>query len=171
MQLEVLKWYKWYNALPLMDEDNLIWENVRTQFECDFRATPTVSSVIQKLPEIQQKDNETLIKYICRCAEVLLELKTKSDAVKANIQLQLNAAETAAYNGIEEALRIRITREIKQIAQVLTFNIISEFHLFAGFKAEIRAGFMKKEGLLTSIALIKAEAMQIELILEKRDFK
>jgi hypothetical protein len=23
---------KWYSALPLMDVDNLIWENVRTQF-------------------------------------------------------------------------------------------------------------------------------------------
>jgi hypothetical protein len=37
-------------ALPLMDVENLIWENVKTQFEADFCATPTVSSVIQKLP-------------------------------------------------------------------------------------------------------------------------
>jgi hypothetical protein len=31
---------KWYNALPLMDVDNLIWENVKTLFEKDFCATP-----------------------------------------------------------------------------------------------------------------------------------
>ncbi len=41
---------KWYNALPLMAVDNLIRVNVITQFEQDFRATPTVSSVLQKLP-------------------------------------------------------------------------------------------------------------------------
>ena len=60
------------------------------------------------------------------------------------MQLQLDASETTAYNGIEEALRLRITKEIKQKAQALTFNIISGFHLIAGFKTEIRAGLMKK---------------------------
>jgi hypothetical protein len=29
----------------------------------------------QKLPEIRQKDNETLVQYVKRCAEVLLGLK------------------------------------------------------------------------------------------------
>jgi hypothetical protein len=58
IRVEILKWY---NALPLMDVDNLIWENVKTQFESDFRATPTVSTVIQKLPKIRQKDNKTII--------------------------------------------------------------------------------------------------------------
>jgi hypothetical protein len=30
-----------YNALPLMDIDNLMWKKVKTQFEQDFRTTPT----------------------------------------------------------------------------------------------------------------------------------
>jgi hypothetical protein len=63
-------------------------------------------------------------------------------------------------------VRIRITREIKQKALALTFSIISGLHLIAGFKAEIRAGLMKKEGQLTSIALFKVEAMQIELVIQ-----
>ena len=71
------------------------------------------------------------------------------------MQLQLNAVETAAYNTIEEAPRTRITREITQRASVLSFNLIIGFHLLAGFKAEIRAGLMKKKGQLTSIQLIK----------------
>jgi hypothetical protein len=48
--------------------------------------------------------------------------------------------------------------------QALRFNLFSDFHLLAGFKAKIRSGLMKKEAQLTTIALIKAEAMQIELI-------
>jgi hypothetical protein len=51
---------KWYIALPLMDVDHLLWENVKTQYENDFRATPTMSSVIQKLPEIRQKKTMTI---------------------------------------------------------------------------------------------------------------
>jgi hypothetical protein len=50
----------------------------------------------------------------------------------------------------------------------MTFNIINGFNLIAGFKAEIRARLMKKEGQLTSIAMIKAEAMQLELILGEK---
>jgi hypothetical protein len=44
---------------------------------------------------------------------------------------------------------------------------ISGFHLIAGYKAEIRSELMKK-GQLTTLALIKDEAVRIELILEER---
>jgi hypothetical protein len=49
--------------------------------------------------------------------------------------LQFNAAEVAAYNGIDEALHIRITILNKQKTHALTFNMISEFHLIAVFKS------------------------------------
>jgi hypothetical protein len=32
--------------------------SVKTQFKQDFRATPSVSLAIQKLPEIRRNDNE-----------------------------------------------------------------------------------------------------------------
>jgi hypothetical protein len=46
----------------------------------------------------------------------------------------------------EEAAQKRINREINMRTQALTFNLISVFHLITGFKAEIRAGLIKKEG-------------------------
>jgi hypothetical protein len=73
----------------------------------------------------------------------LKKLKTQTDFQEVPIQLTLTA--TAAYNGIEEALRLKITREIKNKAQVLTFNLMIGFHLIAEFKADIRAGIMKKK--------------------------
>ena len=85
-----------------------------------------------------------------------------------SIQLQLTSADTAVYINIDKAVRQRITREIKMRTQALTFNLISGFHLIAEFQAEIRASLMKKEGQLTIIAVIKNEAMQIELILEEK---
>jgi hypothetical protein len=97
----------------------------------------------------------------------LQELKTKSDAVEAKMQLQLNTTETARYTGTEEAPRNGINREIKQKAQALTFNINSSFHLIARFKAKLCAGLMKKEGQLTSIEIIKAKPMQVEAMKSK----
>jgi hypothetical protein len=55
--------------------------------------------------------------------------------------------------------------------QAVTFNLISGFHLIAGFKAESRSELIKKQGQLTTLALIKDEVMQIELILEERKRK
>ena len=112
---------------------------------------------------------KTVIQYVRRCAEILLEMRTKSDAVETNMQLQFNATETASYKGIDEAVRVRITREVQQKAKALNFSNISGFHLIAGLKAKIRGGLMKKESLLTSIALTKAEAMQIDQFLEKKN--
>jgi hypothetical protein len=40
--------------------------------------------------------------------------------------------------------------------------------LITGFKAEIIAGLMTKEGQLNTIALIKVEAREIELMLEEK---
>ncbi len=52
--------------------------------------------------------------------------------------------------------------------QALKFNLISGFHLIAGFKVEIKAGLMKKEGQLTTLAFIRNEAVQLELILKEK---
>jgi hypothetical protein len=84
--------------------------------------------VIQKWPDIRQKDNESVIQYVSQCTECLLELKTKTDVLDSNVQLQLTAADTAVYKGIEETVRIRITREFRIRTQALTFNLISGFH-------------------------------------------
>jgi hypothetical protein len=45
----------------------------------------------------------------------------------------LTATKPAAYYGIEEVLRLRITKEIKRKTQALIFNLISGFHLIARF--------------------------------------
>jgi hypothetical protein len=42
---------------------------------------------------------------VIRCAEILLELKSKADILDVNMQLQLTDANTAVYTGIEEVAR------------------------------------------------------------------
>jgi uncharacterized protein YqgV (UPF0045/DUF77 family) len=100
----------------------------QTHFEQDFTAALTVSSVIQKLPEILQKDNESVIQNVSRCADILLGFRTKTDVHEVPTQLQFNTTEKVAFDAIEEAVRTRITRETKQKMQVLTFDMGSSFH-------------------------------------------
>ena len=75
------------------------------------------------------------------------------------------------YTGIDEDIKLEINREIKKKTQALTFNLMSGFHLIAGFKAEIRAELMKIQKQLTTMVIIKTEAMNIELIIEERKKK
>ena len=95
---------KWYNMLPLMEMNNLNWDVVKLQFEKDFKATPSSSSVIQKMPEIRQKDDESVIDYVSRVAEILLDLKARTDVIDINMQLQLSDIATAGYTGLDEAV-------------------------------------------------------------------
>jgi hypothetical protein len=60
--------------------------------------------------------------YKSRCVEILLDLKSKTDILDVNIQLQLTDAYVAVYTNMEEAARIRITREIKRKTQALTLR-------------------------------------------------
>ena len=85
------------------------------------------------------------------------------------MQSQLTDSDIAIYICIEEAAKIKNIIEIKMRTQALTFYLISCFHLIAGFKAVLRAGL--KEGQLTALSLIKAEAMQIELNIEESNKK
>ncbi len=87
---------------------------MKLQFEEDFRATPSSSSVIQKLPEIKQKDDEFVIDYVSRVAEILLDLKANTDVIDINMQLQLSDIATAGYTGLDEAVRNEITWEIQK---------------------------------------------------------
>jgi hypothetical protein len=50
--------------VTLLDIEYLYWDTTRNQFEKDYRAAPTISSVIQKLPEIKWKDNESVNIYV-----------------------------------------------------------------------------------------------------------
>jgi hypothetical protein len=56
--------------------------------------------IIQKLQEI---------KLVSQGAEILLELKAKTDILGVNMQLQLTDEDTAIYMGMKEAARTPIT--------------------------------------------------------------
>ncbi len=97
--------------------------------------------------------------YVSRCAEILLELKTKTDILHINCPLKLSATDGAIYMGIKEAATTHIAQEVKLRAQTLPFNLISGFDLMSGFRAEIRSELIKKQKQHTTLALIKNKAI------------
>ena len=83
------------------------------------------------------------------------------------MDIQLTLATAAIIAAFTPAAITEIMTELKCQSQLLTFRQISGFHLIAGFKEEEKAGLMQKQNQISSIPLIKTEAVRIELINEE----
>ena len=70
----------------MVEDVPITWEYLKDKFQRDFRASPTVSTVISKLPEIRQKDSENVNNYFSRCLTILSELKLKLNIEEAQIK-------------------------------------------------------------------------------------
>ena len=57
----------WFNSLEHLGVDITVWANVKTRFEVDFKAAPTNSSVVFKIADIKQAENESVLDYFMAC--------------------------------------------------------------------------------------------------------
>ena len=158
---------QWFTGVELL-EDALTWETVKAAFQRDFRARPTVSTVISKFSEMKQMDNENVNNYFSRCAVILTELKPKITTDNMDVEVRLSAACVQAQQAIPMALRDEHNAAMKAAVTKHIFNQIAGYHVMAGFKAQIRSALMNREGELTTLNRIKAEALNIELRLEEK---
>ena len=67
----------WYDSLGALGIDSKVWDNVKTCFETDFRAAPSVTSVVHKIPDIKQLEGESVIQYFSKALKTMEEFKTK----------------------------------------------------------------------------------------------
>ena len=160
---------QWYDSLTIIDSTALTWATLVTKFERDFRASPTVSLVISKLPEIKQQDGESVNKYFSRCAQILSDLKNRI-LIDDDPRLHyLGTQEVAdAFNTLNEATRTQHNRAVKIAMSTLVFNHIAGYHIISGFKPSIRATLMQRDGNYHTLEAIKTEAQKLELKEEER---
>ena len=155
----------------MLEDVPLTWAYLRDKFQRDFRASPTVSKVISKLPEIRQKDSENVNHYFSRCLTILSESKLKLNIEEAVINVKIPQACSNFVAGINDAARVQFeehTRLTKRAVSTHMFNQMAGFHIIAGFKSQIRSALMNREHLLTTLDMIKTEALLIELKVEEK---
>ena len=71
----------WFDNLTALGIGTEIWDNVKTAFKTDFRAASSVTSVVHKIPDIKQMENETVIQYFLKALKTMEEFKTKVRAM------------------------------------------------------------------------------------------
>ena len=67
----------WFNKLNALGINTAVWDNVKTAFKTDFRVAPSFSSVVHKIPDIKQLENETVIQYFSKALKTMEEFKAK----------------------------------------------------------------------------------------------
>ena len=161
---------QWYDSLTIIDSTPLTWATLVTKFERDFRAAPTVSIVISKLPEIKQQEGENVNKYFSRCAQILADLKNRI-MIDDDPRLHFAATQEVAdaFNGLNEATRTAHNKAVKVAMSNLVFNHMAAYHIISGFKATIRATLMQRDGNFNTLEAIKTEAQKLELKEEERN--
>ena len=150
----------WYDSLGALGIDSKVWDNVKTSFETDFRAAPSVTSVVHKIPEIKQLEGETVIQYFSKALKTMEEFKTKVRAMELVIPaFLLPAAQLEQFNALPQA-----TKDA-------TLNHVSVLLITAGLKPSLRVEILKRENQtlpqIKDLAL-KYENLQTEKLIKKR---
>ena len=56
----------WFNSLEHLGIDTVVWNNIKTRFEVDFKAAHTNSSVVFKIADIKQTEHESVLDYFSK---------------------------------------------------------------------------------------------------------
>ena len=59
--------------------DTTVWAKIRTALETDFKAAPSETSIVDKIPDIKQVENESLIQYFTKALRLIDKFKAEID--------------------------------------------------------------------------------------------
>ena len=69
----------WYDSLEDLGVNTTVWAEIQARFETDFEAAPSASSVVYKITEIKQNENEDVNEYFGTCLKTMKDFKSKVD--------------------------------------------------------------------------------------------
>ena len=157
----------WFNSLEHLGVNVAVWADIKTRFEVDFKAAPTNSSVVFKIADIKQADNESVLDYFSRGIDTIKDLKSKIDPTRFTLaDINLTAAQALNLAELTAETRAAFEAHLRTQVTKATLENVSSILITAGLKPEYRTDVLKRN--LITIMEIRDAAMKCEeLILEK----
>ena len=160
----------WFDALPSYGVSQHVWAEIQARFEVDFRAKPTATSVVAKLPEVKQAADENINKYFNRANKILWELKSNIDPTLLPVpEIILPDAAAAAWEDIHVNTRNLIINHVRLHSVANALECYNVLIITAGLKPSIKAKILGSG--LTRMAEIKDLALKTEQLEEERKSK
>ena len=151
----------WYDSLAALGIDSKVWDNVKTSFETDFRAAPSVTSVVHKIPEIKQLEGESVIQYFSKALKTMEEFKAKIRQMELVVPpFLLPVAELEQFNALPQATKDALNIHMRTHVAAATMNLVSNLLITAGLKPSLRMEILKRENL--TLPQIKDLALKYE---------
>ena len=160
----------WFDALPSYGVSQNVWAEIQTRFETDFRAKPTPTSVVAKIPEIKQAADENVNNYFNRANKILWELKSNINPATLVIPaIILPDAEAVAWEAIHENTRNGIINHVRLHSVAKSLECYNVLIITAGLKPSIKTKVLGAN--LTGMAEIKDLALKTEQLEEEKKSK
>ena len=160
----------WFDALPSYGVSQHVWAEIQTRFEIDFRAKPTATSVVAKLPEVKQAADENVNKYFNHANKILWELKSNIDPTLLPVpEIILPDAAAAAWEDIHVNTRNMIINHVRLHSVANALECYNVLIITAGLKPSLKAKILGAN--LTRMAEIKDLALKTEQLEEERKSK
>ena len=157
----------WFNSLEHLGINVTVWDNIKTRFELDFKAAPTNSSVVFKIADIKQAENESVLDYFSRGIDTIKDLKSKIDPTLFVLpDVTLTPAQALNLAELTEATRAALETHLRTQVAKATLENVSCILITAGLRPEFRTEVLKRN-LITIMAIRDAAMKCEELILEK----
>ena len=138
-----------------------MWDNVKTSFETDFRAAPSVTSVVHKIPEIKQQEGESVIQYFSKALKTMEEFKSKIMQMELVVPpFLLPVAELEQFNALPQGTKDALNIHMRTHVRAATLNQVSNLLITAGLKPSLRMEILKRENL--TLVGIKDLALKYE---------
>jgi hypothetical protein len=160
----------WYDSLAALGIDSKVWDNVKNSFETDFRAAPSVTSVVHKIPDIKQQENETVIQYFSKALKTMEEFKAKIRQMELVIpDFLLPVGQVEAFQALPQNTKDALNIHMRTHVAAQTLNQVSVLLITAGLKPSLRMEILKRENL--NLAQIKDLALKYENLQQEKQTK
>ena len=167
---------EWFDSLTICGVDITVWANIKEQFEKDYHAAPSTSSIVHKIPDIKQGDNETVVQYFNKALKTVNELKSKINSANfvtppfVLVDGQAGYNGLADYNALPAATKAALALHYKQDTANQTLNNVAVVLITAGLKPDLKAEVLKRDNLFTIMQIrdvaFKAETLNKEKFMQ-----
>ena len=154
----------WFDTLADYGLDTTVWETIQTQFEIDYKAKPTATTIVSQLPDISQKQDESVNEYFSRAMKILAELKRQVDPTTLpTIPPNATEEQQEAWDALADDVKTLFLENAIAVAARGACDIYSSKILTAGLRPYIRSKVLGMENVNTPLQ-IKVAATRIEML-------
>ena len=158
----------WFDSLQAFDIDTQNWNEIKTAFQSDFRTTPSMTTMVSQIPEIKQKQEESVVQYFTKALKTIKGFEDSIKPMEFMIpDFLLPPEQVQIYVALPQVTRMAMNTHMRKHVSKQTIDKISAMLITSGLKPEIRIEILKNGNL--TLQQIKEQAIKYEDLIKDKE--